>query len=100
MRGNLHGHVQTILNAVTRGSSINEAVFSLDFPCENVNFLLVVTNVTGTSPTLDAYIQFSNDGGTTWFDFLHFTQISPAPTWPQGRTCLPRARSSMGPSPT
>ncbi len=37
----------------------------------NVNELLLfvdVTNITGTSPVLDVYVQSTMDGGTTWFD--------------------------------
>lgn len=32
----------------------------------------------GTSPTADVYFQTSEDGGTTWRDCVHFTQITAA----------------------
>lgn len=37
---------------------------------------LTATNNSGTTPTLDAKIQYSPDGGTTWFDELSFTQVT------------------------
>jgi hypothetical protein len=39
-------------------------------------FLLNVTAAaTAAGDTLDVYIQSSIDGGTTWDDFVHFTQV-------------------------
>lgn len=43
-------------------------------------FMLLVSAVTGTSPTLDVWLQHSVDGGTTWDDFGHFTQSTAAAT--------------------
>lgn len=37
---------------------------------------LTATNNSGTTPTLDAKIQYSPDGGTTWFDEIAFTQVT------------------------
>jgi hypothetical protein len=34
--------------------------------------------VGATGGTLDVYIQWSNDGGTTWYDLVHFPQLAAA----------------------
>ncbi|MDE2233384.1 MAG: hypothetical protein KGJ90_04720 [Patescibacteria group bacterium] len=39
---------------------------------------LTSTGLNGTSPTLDVYIQTTDDGGTTWYDMVHFTQLTGA----------------------
>lgn len=40
------------------------------------SFLLSVTAAaTDVGDTFDLYLQFSPDGGTTWQDFIHFTQV-------------------------
>lgn len=39
-------------------------------------FLLNVTSAAAAAgDTLDVYLQASSDGGTTWDDFVHFTQV-------------------------
>ncbi len=39
-------------------------------------FLLTVSAAaTDVGDTLDVYVQSSTDGGTTWDDFVHFTQV-------------------------
>lgn len=39
--------------------------------------LIIYANLTGaTGGTLDVYLQVSPDGGTTWVDYAHFTQIA------------------------
>jgi len=42
---------------------------------DGVTFELNVTAVTGTSPTLDVYIQTQDSAGN-WRDVVHFTQIT------------------------
>lgn len=37
-------------------------------------FVLNATTVSGTNPTLDVYLQWTD--GTLWYDFLHFTQAT------------------------
>jgi hypothetical protein len=39
-------------------------------------FVLNVTAITGTSPTLDCALQVTPDGGTTWFDWFRFAQVT------------------------
>lgn len=38
-------------------------------------FLSVTAAATESSDTLDVYVQHSPDDGTTWDDFIHFTQV-------------------------
>jgi hypothetical protein len=37
---------------------------------------IIVTAVSGTSPTMDVVIQESDDAGTNWFDVYHFERIT------------------------
>ncbi|MBI3144920.1 MAG: hypothetical protein HYZ18_06545 [Pseudogulbenkiania sp.] len=41
-------------------------------------FVVVVTSVSGTSPSLDVVIQESDDTGTNWQDIYHFPRITAA----------------------
>jgi len=41
-------------------------------------FILDVGTITGTSPTFDVCIQTSPDGGTTWYDWWRFAQVTAA----------------------
>jgi len=49
---------------------------------DSILFRLDVSSLTGTSPTLDVYIQTTDDGGTTWYDVAHFAQQTGATTNP------------------
>jgi hypothetical protein len=41
----------------------------------------IVAELTGnTGGTLDLYIQTSPDGGTTWYDYIHFAQLAAGAT--------------------
>lgn len=58
---------------------------STSFVLQNTDFNVLVAKLkaatlSGTSPTLDVYIQTSDDGGTTWYDVVHFTQLTAAVT--------------------
>lgn len=41
---------------------------------------LGVSAASGTTPTLDVYVQTSLDGGTNWLDMVHFTQLTTTTT--------------------
>jgi hypothetical protein len=43
---------------------------------EAIDVLAVIQGATGG--TLDLYLQTSPDGGTTWIDYVHFTQLAAA----------------------
>lgn len=46
---------------------------------QDVTSLSIVATLTGaTGGVLDVYLQTSFDGGTTWYDYAHWTQISAA----------------------
>lgn len=46
---------------------------------ESAESLTIVAALTGaTGGTLDVYLQTSYDGGTTWYDFAHFAQVTAA----------------------
>jgi hypothetical protein len=78
MRGNIHGHVQNLVASAARTTTGNTAALALDFPCEIMTVILNLASVTGSSPTLDLYIQTSIDGGATWIDFYHNRQTGSA----------------------
>jgi hypothetical protein len=50
---------------VSKGSGLRCAVFQL----------VVSAAATDAGDTLDVYVQHSPDDGTTWDDFVHFTQV-------------------------
>lgn len=41
-----------------------------------IGFRIVSELVGATGGTLDIYLQWSPDDGTTWFDYVHFTQLA------------------------
>lgn len=46
---------------------------------QDVQSLTIIATLAGaTGGALDVYLQTSFDGGTTWYDFAHFTQITAA----------------------
>lgn len=53
---------------------------TLDF--EKITIVIPVTAASGTTPTLDIYIQQSLDGGTTFTDMAHLPQVTAAVTNP------------------
>ena len=74
----IRGNVQTLLTSAALTTSGVSATFNLSALMGGEpdcgQFLLNAQTMSGTSPTLDVYLQWSTDAGTTWFDFLHFTQ--------------------------
>ncbi len=43
---------------------------------DKFNEIKIVANLLGaTGGALDVYIQWTPDGGTTWYDYAHFTQL-------------------------
>lgn len=74
----VRGNVQTLLTSAaltTSGVSPTANLSSLmGGEPDAGQFLLQAQTMSGTSPTLDVYLQWSIDAGTTWIDFLHFTQ--------------------------
>ena len=65
------------ITATTSGNSVNT------LPNNDLHALvgkLTITTLSGTSPTLDVYIQTTDDGGTTYYDVAHFAQQTGAVT--------------------
>ena len=68
----------TALTATAAG-----AAFTLPYTdFDSLVLSLNVTAASGTTPTMDMYLQTTTDGGTTWFDVVHFAQVTAALTNP------------------
>jgi hypothetical protein len=77
----VRGAVQTIVASGLKSAS-GTAAFNLGSTsggAESATFLLNVSASAGPT-TLDIYLQTSPDGGTTWYDFAHFTQVGAVAT--------------------
>lgn len=68
--------------AVTGSSTSTVQLPEGDFG--SVTYKLTCSQASGTSPTLDVYLQTTDDGGTTFYDMAHFVQLSASganPEW-------------------
>lgn len=72
---------QTLVASASRTASGNSGALTLNGDFDRCVLELAVTAVTGTSPTLDLYIQETLDG-TNYIDVCHFTQVTAALTNP------------------
>lgn len=77
----VRGNVQTLLTnttaVTTNGTSATLNLSSLlGGEPDGAQFMLNATTMSGTTPTLDVYLQWSSDAGTTWWDFVHFAQVT------------------------
>jgi len=52
--------------------------FNIPQDADSIVVRLYAGTFSGTSPTADVYVQTSEDGGTTWRDCVHFSQITAA----------------------
>lgn len=66
----------TLFTSATVTASISGAKIPGMEKYTSALFFLSVGTVTGTSPTLDVYIQTLLPDNTTWQDIAHFTQIT------------------------
>lgn len=65
----------TVASSRSVGSSLGPAGVAADL--SQYSGLIVEANLVGaTGGTLDVYVQFSTDEGTTWYDYAHFTQLA------------------------
>jgi hypothetical protein len=73
------GMIQPSYVKLTSGTALatgNTASFTLPY-ADAYRLLLAIGTVSGTSPTFDAVLQDSPDGGTTWVNLpLRFTQVT------------------------
>ena len=65
--------VKSITNTATTGTTNYD--FFLPQDCDSVVVKLYTGTFTGTSPTINVFVQTSDDGGTTWYDLAHFAQL-------------------------
>lgn len=65
-----------VLASAARTTSSQGTAVELPANCRKFSFQIVCSARSGTNPTLDAIVQHSIDGGTTWFDLVTFTQLT------------------------
>ena len=86
--GNLPNTSQrtVIVNAAAYTASGVSAAQQLNALYNELLFLLKVTAVAGTSPTLNVFIDVSDDGGTTWYQAAQLgpSNIAAVPAQTQG----------------
>ena len=70
--------VKSITNTATTGTTNYNFVVPQD--CDSLVVKLYTGTFTGTNPTLDVYVQTTDDGGATWYDVAHFPQLVAAVT--------------------
>ena len=70
--------VKSITNTAATGTTNYD--FFLPTDCDSVVVKLYTGVFTGTSPTLNVYVQTSDDAGTTWYDLVAFPQLVAAVT--------------------
>lgn len=72
----VRGNVATLYTSAALTTSGTSATLNLSQYCggepDGAMFLLNAQTVSGTTPTLDVYLQWND--GTNWWDFIHFTQ--------------------------
>lgn len=72
----MSGYSASLYSASTVAANATQT-FSLP-QADSYAFIADVGTITGTSPTFDICIQQSPDGGTTWYDWWRFAQITSA----------------------
>lgn len=70
--------VKSITNTATTGTTNYD--FFLPQDCDSIAVKLYTGTFTGTSPTLNVFVQTTDDGGTTWYDLIHLPQLVAAVT--------------------
>ncbi len=58
------------------GTSVVSQTFQVPQDCDNIVVKAVKASITGSTPTVDVYLQTSDDGGTTFYDVLHLPTIT------------------------
>lgn len=74
---------KTLLASSTVTADATGATFTLPYPCSGFTALVKVGTVSGTSPTLNVYLQEGmrgSDGTFTWTDYASFKQLSTSTT--------------------
>ena len=80
---NYRGYVQTLVASAVQSASGNSGAINLGSITgaapDAASFILNVT-ASSAPTTLDVYLQFSTNQGTTWTDFAHYTQVGAVST--------------------
>lgn len=71
-----HFNLVTLTGVSASSASGDNIVLLPESDFNNIVLKLKTANVSGTSPTLDLYLQTTDDEGTTWYDSVHFTQLT------------------------
>src|ERR1041385_7868215 len=66
----------TLVEAQARTASSDSGPLTGFAAVEELTLQLTVTAASGTTPTLDVYLQTSYDGGATWQDVVAFPRLS------------------------
>lgn len=78
MRSLLQPYKKKLEDQSAVAATVTGTAFKFPLDLDGAIFILKVPTVAGTTPTLDVAIQFSPDGGTTWFDIFRFTRVTAA----------------------
>lgn len=89
----VRGQVVTISASSVKSASGTSAT-PTSFRADSAVFFLNVT-ASSSPTTLDVYLQSSIDGGTTWRDFGHFTQVGAVSTSIQALTWTRRSNANI-----
>lgn len=73
-------HVASVTKAATANSGSLKGLGTAVRKAHTMAIYLDVTAASGTTPTLDVSLQFSTDGGTTWYTAARFAQVTAAVT--------------------
>jgi len=97
-----------LANDITSAALTSTATSAAITPANNscsFEYNVIVTAVSGTSPTMDVVVQESDDTGTNWYDIYHFPRITAAgqyrsPLIPQTGNRVRYVRTIGGTSPS
>jgi hypothetical protein len=73
----IQGYTKALLASGARAASSSSAI-DFGITPDVASFFVSCTTRSGTSPTLDVYLQHSIDNGASYIDFAHFAQITAA----------------------
>lgn len=100
--------LKTVLDYNDTGNTGATSVVSKTFQIPQDTDAIVVkvpkASITGTTPTVDVYLQTSDDGGTTFYDVLHLPTIvgttiaNAGALWGTALVCGPGFRSTAAPA--
>ena len=68
-------YISLVYSGVGTNATGNGSAFTLPL-LDSYAFILDVTSAAGTTEKLDLAIQFTPDGGTTWYDWWRFAQVT------------------------